>query len=120
MYNPFGGWSPNIKVPTFKSGMSVMLEQRRLTAIFLFNSSNITVTMEKVLTLGNSIVFANIALYENAVNWLNAESKFYTDLVNEGEDEKVSITRLDAIRYNAYIILGILFIGIVGSLENTI
>lgn len=76
--------------------------------------------MEKVLTLGNSIVFAIIALYENAVNWLTAESKFYTDLVNEGEDENVSITRLDAIRYNAYIILGILFIGIIGSLENMI
>lgn len=74
--------------------------------------------MEKVLTLGNSIVFAIIALYENAVNWLTAESKFYTDLVNEGEDEKASITRIDAIRYNAYIILGILFIGIIGSLEN--
>ena len=76
--------------------------------------------MEKVLTLGNSIVFAIIALYENAANWLNAESKFYTDLVNEGEDKKVSITRLDAIRYNAYIILGILFIGIIDSLENMI
>ena len=76
--------------------------------------------MEKVLTLGNSIVFAIIALYENAVNWLNVESKFYTDLVNEGEDKKISITRLDAIRYNAYIILGILFIGIIGSLENMI
>ena len=76
--------------------------------------------MEKVLTLGNSIVFAIIALYEQTVNWLNAESKFYTDLVNEGEDEKVSITRLDAIRYNAYIILGILFIGFIGSLENMI
>ena len=74
--------------------------------------------MEKALTLGNSIVFAIIVLYENAVNWLNAESKFYTNLVNEGEDKKVSITRLDAIRYNAYIILGILFIGIFGSLEN--
>ena len=76
--------------------------------------------MEKALTLGNSIVFAIIALYENAVNWLNAESKFYTDLVNEGEDEKVSITRLDAIRYNVYIMLCILFIGIIGSLENMI
>lgn len=76
--------------------------------------------MEKVLTLGNSIVFAIIALFENAVNWLTSESKFYTDLVNEGEDEKVNITRLDAIRYNAYIILGILFIGIIGSLENMI
>ena len=76
--------------------------------------------MEKALTLGNSIVFAIIALYENAVNWLTAESKFYADLVNEGEDENVSITRLDAIRYNAYIILGILFIGFVGSLENMI
>ena len=76
--------------------------------------------MEKALTLSNSIVFAIIALYENAVNWLTAESKFYIDLVNEGEDEKVSITRLDAIRYNAYIILGILFIGFVGSLENMI
>ena len=76
--------------------------------------------MEKVLTLGNSIVFAIIALYEQTVNWLTAESKFYTDLVNEGEDGKVSITRLDAIRYNAYIILGILFIGFVGSLENMI
>ena len=74
--------------------------------------------MEKALTLGNSIVFAIIALYGNAVNWLNAESKFYTDLVNEGEDKKISITRLDAIRYNAYIILGILFIGIFGSLGN--
>ena len=76
--------------------------------------------MKKVLTLGNSIVFAITALYENAVNWLNAESKFYTDLVNKCEDEKVSITHLDAIRYNAYIILGILFIGIIGSLENMI
>ena len=76
--------------------------------------------MEKALTLGNSIVFAIIALYENAVNWLNLESKFYTGLVNEGEDEKVSITRFDALRYNAYIILGILFIGIIGSLENMI
>lgn len=76
--------------------------------------------MEKALTLGNSIVFAIIVLYENAVNWLNAESKFYTGLVNEGEDEKVSITRFDALRYNAYIILGILFIGIIGSLENMI
>lgn len=76
--------------------------------------------MEKVLTLGNSIVFAIIALYENAVNWLTEESKFYTDLVNEGEDEKVSITRFDAIRYNAYIILGILFIGFIGSLEKMI
>ena len=76
--------------------------------------------MEKALTLGNSIVFAIIALYENAVNWLNAESKFYTYLVNEGEDETVSITRLDALRYNAYIILGILFIGFIGSLENMI
>lgn len=76
--------------------------------------------MEKALTLGNSIVFAIIDLYENAVNWLNAESKFYTDLVNEGEDENVSITRLDDIRYNAYIMLGILFIGIIGSLENMI
>lgn len=76
--------------------------------------------MEKVLTLGNGIVFAITALYENAVSYLNAESKFYTDLVNEGEDEKVSITRLDVIRYNAYIVLGILFIGIVGSLENMI
>ena len=76
--------------------------------------------MEKVLTLGNSIVFAIIALYEQTVNWLNTESKFYTNLVNEGEDEKVSITRLDAIRYNAYIILGILFIGFVGSLEKNI
>ena len=76
--------------------------------------------MEKALTLGNSIVFAIIALYGNAVNWLNAESKFYTDLVNEGEDKKISITRLDAIRYNAYIMLGILFIGIIGSLENMI
>ena len=56
----------------------------------------------------------------NAFNWRNAESKFYTDLVNEGEDEKLSITRIDAIRYNAYIILGILFIGFVGSLENMI
>ena len=76
--------------------------------------------MEKALTLGNSIVFAIIALYENAVNGLNAESKFYTDFVNEGEDENVSITRLDALRYNAYIILGILFIGFIGSLENMI
>ena len=76
--------------------------------------------MEKVLTLGNSIVFAITALYENAVSYLNAESKFYTGLVNEREDEKVSITRLDVIRYNAYIVLGILFIGIVGSLENMI
>lgn len=76
--------------------------------------------MKKALTLGNSIVFAIIALYEQTVNWLNAESKFYTGLVNEGEYEKVSITRLDALRYNAYIILGILFIGIVGSLENMI
>ena len=76
--------------------------------------------MEKALTLGNSIVFAIIALYENAVNWLNEESKFYTALVNEGEEKKVSITRLDAIRYNAYIIIGILFIGIIGSLENMI
>lgn len=76
--------------------------------------------MKKTLALGNSIVFAIIALYENAVNWLAAESKFYTDLVNEGEDEKVRITRLDAIRYNVYIILGILFIGFVGSLENMI
>ena len=76
--------------------------------------------MKKTLALGNSIVFAIIALYENAVNWLAAESKFYTDLVNEGEDEKVSITRLDAIRYNAYIMLGILFISIVGSLEKII
>ena len=74
--------------------------------------------MEKVQTLGNSIVFAIIALYEQTVNWLNAESKSYTDLVNEGEDEKVSITRLGALRYNAYIILGILFSGIVGLLEN--
>ena len=70
--------------------------------------------------LGNSIVFAIIALYEQAINWLNTESKFYTNLVNKCEDEKVSITRLDAIRYNAYIILGILFIGIIGSLENMI
>ena len=76
--------------------------------------------MEKALTLGNSIVFAIIALYEQTVNWLNAESKFYTDLVNEGEDENVSITRLDALRYNTYIILGILFISFVGSLENMI
>lgn len=76
--------------------------------------------MEKVLTLGNSIVFAIIAFYEQTVNWLHAESKFYTDLVNEGEDEKVCVTRLDAIRYNAYIILGILFISIIGSLENMI
>ena len=76
--------------------------------------------MEKTLTLGNSIVFAIVALYEQTVNWLNAESKFYTDLVNKSEDEKVSITRLDALRYNAYIILGILFIGFVGSLENMI
>ena len=76
--------------------------------------------MEKALTIGNSIVFAIIALYEQTVNWLTAESKFYTDLVNEGEDEKVSITRLDAIRYNAYTILGILFIGIIGSLEKMI
>ena len=76
--------------------------------------------MEKVLTLGNSTVFAIIALYEQTVNWLNTESKFYTNLVNEGEDEKVSITRLDALRYNAYIILGILFIGIIGSLESMI
>lgn len=73
--------------------------------------------MEKTLTLGNSIVFAIIALYEQTVNWLNTESKFYTNLVNKGEDENVSITRLDALRYNAYIILGILFIGFVGSLE---
>ena len=86
----------------------------------MFNRYNISVTMEKALTLGNSIVFAIIALYENAVNWLNAESKFYTDLVNEGEDEEVSITRLDALRYDAYIMLGILFIGIIGSLENMI
>lgn len=76
--------------------------------------------MKKTLTLGNSIVFAIIALYEQTVNWLNSESKFYTDLVNEGEDERVSITRLDALRYNAYIILGILFIGFIGSLENMI
>ena len=76
--------------------------------------------MEKTLTLGNSIVFAIIALYEQTINWLNKESKFYTNLVNESEDEKVSITRLDAIRYNAYIILGILFIGFVGSLEKNI
>ena len=76
--------------------------------------------MKKTLTLGNSIVFAISALYEQTANWLNAESKFYTNLVNEGEDEKVSITRLDAIRYNAYIILGILFIGFVGSLEKNI
>ena len=86
---------------------------------FVLNAITIQ-TMEKVLTLGNSIVFAIIALYEQTVNWLNAESKFYTDLVNEGEDEKVSITRLDALRYNAYIMLGILFIGIIGSLENMI
>ena len=76
--------------------------------------------MEKVLTLGNSIVFAIIALYEQTINWLNKESKFYTNLVNKCEDEKVSITHLDAIRYNAYIILVILFIGIIGSLENMI
>ena len=76
--------------------------------------------MEKALKLGNSIVFAIIALYEQTVSWLNAESKFYTDLVNEGEDEKISITRLDAIRYNAYIMLGIFFIGIIGSLEKMI
>ena len=76
--------------------------------------------MEKALTLGNSIVFAIIALYEQTINWLNTESKFYTNLVNKCEDEKVSITRLDAIRYNAYIMLGILFIGIIGSLENMI
>ena len=76
--------------------------------------------MEKALTLGNSIVFAIIALYEQTINWLHEESKFYTDLINESEDEKVSITRLDALRYNAYIILGILFIGIIGSLENMI
>lgn len=76
--------------------------------------------MEKALTLGNSIVFAIIALYEQTINWLNKESKFYTNLVNKCEDEKVSITHLDAIRYNAYIILGILFIGIIGSLENMI
>ena len=76
--------------------------------------------MEKALTLGNSIVFAIIALYEQTVNWLHEESKFYTDLVNEGEDEKVSITCLDALRYNAYIMLGILFISIVGSLEKII
>ena len=76
--------------------------------------------MEKTLTLGNSIVFAIVALYEQTVNWLNKESKFYTNLVNKCEDEKVSITRLDALRYNAYIILGILFIGIIGSLENMI
>ena len=76
--------------------------------------------MEKTLTLGNSIVFAIIALYEQTINWLNTESKFYTNLVNKCEDEKVSITRLDAIRYNAYIMLGILFIGIIGSLENMI
>ena len=76
--------------------------------------------MKKTLTLGNSIVFAIIALYEQTINWLNTESKFYTNLVNKCEDEKVSITRLDALRYNAYIILGILFIGIVGSLENMI
>ena len=76
--------------------------------------------MEKALTLGNSIVFAIIALYEQTVNWLHAESKFYTDLVNEGEDEKVSITRLDAIRYIAYSMLGILFIGIIGSLDSMI
>lgn len=76
--------------------------------------------MEKTLTLGNSIVFAIVALYEQTINWLNKESKFYTNLVNKCEDEKVSITHLDAIRYNAYIILGILFIGIIGSLENMI
>lgn len=76
--------------------------------------------MEKTLTLGNSIVFAIIDLYEQTINWLNTESKFYTNLVNKCEDEKVSITRIDAIRYNAYIIIGILFIGIIGSLENMI
>ena len=76
--------------------------------------------MKKTLALGNSIVFAIIALYEQTINWLNTESKFYTNLVNKCEDEKVSITRLDAIRHNAYIILGILFIGFVGSLENMI
>ena len=76
--------------------------------------------MKKTLALGNSIVFAIIALYEQTINWLNTESKFYTNLVNKCEDEKVSITRLDAIRYNAYIMLGILFIGIIGSLENMI
>ena len=74
--------------------------------------------MEKALTLGNSIVFAIIALYENAVNWLNAESKFYTDLVNEGEDEQVIITRLDPLRYKAYILLGTPFHGRNGLLET--
>ena len=59
-------------------------------------------------------------MIEQTINWLNTESKFYTNLVNKCEDEKVSITRLDAIRYNAYIMLGILFIGIIGSLENMI
>ena len=74
--------------------------------------------MEKVLTLGNSIVFAIIALYEQTINWLNAESKFYTDLINEDEDEKISLSHLDVIKYNAYILLGMLFICFVGSLEN--
>lgn len=74
--------------------------------------------MEKVLTLGNSIVLATIALYENAVNWLNSESKFYTNLANKGENEKVSISRKDAIKYNICIMLGIGFISFVGSLGN--
>lgn len=72
--------------------------------------------MKKATTPGNGKMFAIAALCGSVWTWLNGKSEFFTAILNEGEDDYVEVSRLQAICANLGILAALVLIVIVGNL----
>lgn len=73
--------------------------------------------MEQVTTLGNGLMLQIAVLRDSIKAWLNGKSEFFTDLINEGEDDYEEISRIQVIGINLGIVAFFVLIGIVETIE---
>ena len=84
----------------------------------MFNRSNISKRMGKVMKLGNGLMLQIAVLHDSIKTWLNGKSEFFTALINEGEDEYEDVSRIQVVGLYLGMVAVFVLISITGSLEN--
>lgn len=74
--------------------------------------------METVISTGNSVMLALVAIFGNVTTWLNAKSELFTLLLNMGEDEYESVTRMQVVKLHLYIIVFFALLILASSIER--
>ena len=74
--------------------------------------------METVIRTGNSVMLALVAIFGNVTTWLNAKSELFTLLLNMGEDEDESVTRMQVVKLHLYIIVFFALLTLASSIDR--